>query len=86
MSQKVSSSNGAAPASATPPASVTELREDIAQHRQELAQTVDALAAKLDVKSRAKARLVELQPVLVPALAGLSGLTLLVVVVRKWRS
>ena len=68
------------------PDNVTELREDIAQHRQELAQTVDALAAKLDVKSRAQARLVELKPVLVPALAGLGGLTLLVVVVRKWRS
>ena len=68
------------------PDNVTELREDIAQHRQELAQTVDALAAKLDVKSRAKARLVDLRPVLVPALAGLGGVTLLFVVIRKWRS
>ena len=86
MSQKVTSSNGTTPASATQTASVTELREDIVQHRQELAQTVDALAAKLDVKARASAKLVELKPVLVPALAGLSGLTLLVVVIRKWRS
>ena len=57
MSQKVTSRNGTTPASGTQTASVTELREDIAQHRQELAQTVDALAAKLDVKARTRARL-----------------------------
>lgn len=84
MSSSVTSTgpNGSDPKTA----SVVELREDIAQHRQDLAETVDALAAKLDVKSRATAKLVELKPVLVPALAGLGGLTLLLVVVRKWRS
>jgi septal ring factor EnvC (AmiA/AmiB activator) len=37
--------------------SVAELQADIERTREELGQTVDALSAKLDVKSRAKDRL-----------------------------
>lgn len=39
--------------------SVDELRADVERTREELAQTVDALGAKLDVKTRAKARVAE---------------------------
>jgi hypothetical protein len=64
--------------------SVTELRQDIEQHRAQLAATVDALAVKLDVKTRAKAKLSELRPVLVPAGGG-AVLLLVLVMVRKRR-
>jgi hypothetical protein len=69
---------------------VTELREDIAQHRRELADTVDALAQKLDVKARLKAqvtaRAVAWKPFAAPAAAALAGVTVLLVVVRRRRS
>ena len=63
---------------------VDELRHDIEQHRAELAATVDALAVKLDVKSRLKAKLVSLKPVLLPA-GGAVTLLAVVTVVRKRR-
>lgn len=44
------SSNGAKP-------DVEDIQADIEQTRQELGETVDALTAKMDVKSRTKARL-----------------------------
>ena len=66
-------------------ATVTELRDEIRQHRADLAASVDALAVKLDVKSRAKAKLLELRPLAVPAAAGVTGLTVLVLLVRRAR-
>ena len=65
---------------------VTELKQDIEQHRAELAATVDALAERLDVKSRARAKAVELKPVAVPVAGALAVLVLLVTVVKKRRS
>ena len=38
---------------------IDELQADIERTREELAETVDALTAKLDVKSRAKARMTD---------------------------
>jgi uncharacterized protein (TIGR03382 family) len=67
-------------------ASVVELREDIRQHRAELAATVDALAVKLDVKAKLRAKALELKPYAVPASAGLAGVVVLAVVVRRRRS
>ena len=68
---------------------VTELREDIAQHRRELADTVDALAQKLDVKARlktqAQAKAVAWQPYAVPA-GGAASLALLPPLGRRRRS
>ena len=51
-----------------------DLRADIEQHRLELADTVDALAAKLDVKTR-------LRPYAAPATAAVAALVALLV----WR-
>jgi hypothetical protein len=67
-------------------ADVTELKQDIEQHRAELAATVDLLADKLNVKSRLQARLVELKPVAVPAAGAVAALVLVVTVVRRRRS
>jgi chromosome segregation ATPase len=39
--------------------SVDELQADIERNREELAETVEALTAKLDVKGRARARLAD---------------------------
>ena len=61
------------------PDSVTELRADIQEHRAELAATVDALAQKLDVKTKARAKLVELK---VPLAAGAAAIVALLVVKR----
>jgi hypothetical protein len=58
--------------------SVTEIKEDLAVHRQELGATVDALAAKLDVKTHAKAKAVELAP-------WAAGVGALLAVVLVWR-
>ncbi|MCW2968042.1 MAG: hypothetical protein JWM71_1814 [Solirubrobacteraceae bacterium] len=63
----------------TPAPSVTELRSDIEAHRAELAATVDALAQKLDVKTKLKARIVELK---VPLAAGAAAIVALLVVKR----
>jgi alpha-D-ribose 1-methylphosphonate 5-triphosphate synthase subunit PhnG len=72
---------------ATVTATVTELRADIAQHRAELAASVDALAQKLDVKSKMKARLVELKmPLAAGALASTVAVVALVVIVKRKRS
>jgi len=67
-------------------ADVTELKQDIEQHRAELAATVDLLADKLNLKSRLQARLVELKPVAVPAAGAVAALVLVVTVVRRRRS
>jgi hypothetical protein len=64
---------------------VIELRQDIAQHRADLAATVDALAEKLDVKARLRAKAVSLKRYAVPAAAGVAGVVVLRVVVKKRR-
>ncbi len=61
------------------------LRAQITTHRAELAQTVELLAAKLDVKSRASAKAQELRPLLLKVGAGAAGLALIVVSVRRFR-
>jgi hypothetical protein len=60
-------------------ADITELKQDIELHRAELADTVDQLAAKLDVKSK-------VQPYVKPSLAALVGLSAVVLLVKRWRS
>ncbi len=54
-----------------PPQSQDELERQIAQQREELAHTVDALHAKLDIKTHAKHKAAELRqnPALLGALA-----------------
>jgi hypothetical protein len=69
----------------TAPDSVTALRADIELHRQELADTVDQLADKLDVKARARAKALELKPYAAPA-AGVVGLGVVALVVKRKRS
>jgi hypothetical protein len=66
--------------------SVSELRADIEQHRTELAATVDALAEKLDVKSKVQAKLLSLQPLLVPLGGGVALLAVVALVRKRRRS
>lgn len=67
---------------------VDQIREEIESTRAELAQTVDALSAKLDVKAQAKHRVDELsartKPYRVQIAAGVAAVAVLVVV-RKVR-
>jgi len=58
--------------------STAALHEDIHSHREELAHTVDALAARLDVRPRVKARL---RQAALPA----GGLLALLVALKLWR-
>jgi hypothetical protein len=62
------------------------LREEIEQTRAELAQTVDALSAKLDVKAQAKHRVQALnaksEPYRIPIAAGAAAIVALVVLVK----
>lgn len=51
---ETNSETGTREQSSTQPRSPGEIEADLAQTRQELGETVDALSAKLDVKSRAK--------------------------------
>jgi len=60
-----------------------ELHDDIAAHRQELSATVDALAHKLDVRARARARWQQARPA---ALQAVAALALLVTGVELARS
>ena len=46
---------------ASDPASATELQQEIEQTREHLGQTVNELAAKADVKSRARAKTAEVK-------------------------
>ena len=99
MSTSDISTNGAAaqahPTTTTPTTSNDPdvIREEIERTRDELAGTVDALQAKLDVKSQAKARVARVKdqvttdsgkprPELV---AGVVGAALLVVGLIRWR-
>ncbi|MDP9181568.1 MAG: DUF3618 domain-containing protein [Actinomycetota bacterium] len=61
-----------------------DLQKDIAEHRQELADTVDALAYKLDVRARLKERITAHRRLLPPAL-GAGALLVVVTVVRRRR-
>ena len=65
---------------------VTEIKQDIEQHRAELAATVDLLADKLDVKSRLRAKAVELRPLAVPVAGAVAVLALVVTVAKRRRS
>ena len=67
------------------PATPEQLRRDIERHRAELAETVELLGAKLDVKSRASARLTELRPTLITYGGAALGLVAVVLVVRRVR-
>lgn len=63
--------------------SVEDLRTDIADRRQELAATVDALAYKLDVRARAAERLEQVRPAALQALGATALLLLGVTLVRR---
>lgn len=63
--------------------SVDSVKADIAVHRAELAETVEQLAEKLDVKSHAKARAAELKPYVAPAAGVLAAVTLLVALWKR---
>jgi hypothetical protein len=67
-----------------PPETQEELERQIAQQREELAHTVDALQAKFDVKAKARQKADELrqQPAL---LGGIAAATVAVVVLVVWR-
>ena len=58
--------------------STEALHQDIQHHREELAQTVDALAAKLDVRPR-------LQAGLRKAALPVGGLVAVLVALKLWR-
>lgn len=74
-----------------------QLQADIEQQREELAETVDALTAKLDVKARARQRLRTIRSAATdeqgrptpPVLAGTAAVTAVVVagvVLAVWRA
>jgi hypothetical protein len=87
--------NGSHPSSSTPTTSKDPdvIREDIERTRANLAETVDALHAKLDVKSQAKARLERAKDQATTAsgkprpevVAGVVGAVLLVAGLVRWR-
>ena len=55
---------------------IGEVKADIEAHRHELAQAVDELSHKLDVRTRAR-------PYVLPALGGISVLTVVLVLWRR---
>ena len=74
-----------------------EIEADIAQQREQLADTVDQLAAKLDVKSQAQAKVHELQdrattddgkprPEVLAAAGSLVAMVVVLVVLSRRRS
>ena len=80
----------------TTPKSPDDIRDEIAQTRAELAQTVDSLSAKLDVKAQAKQRVdgirstvvekaEQAQPYRTQILAAAAGLGVLFVALRLRR-
>lgn len=62
-----------------------DVRKDIERLRVELAETVELLSHKLDVKSRASARFAELKPTLITYGGAALGLVTVVLVVRRVR-
>ena len=99
MSTSDISTNGAAaqahPTTTTPTTSNDPdvIREEIERTRDELAGTVDALQAKLDVKSQAKARVARVKDQVTTdsgkprpeVVAGVVGAALLVAGLIRWR-
>jgi hypothetical protein len=80
----------------TTPKSPDEIRDEIERTRADLAQTVDSLSAKLDVKAQAKQRVDDLrvtvtekakqaQPYRTQILGATAGLAVLLVAVRLRR-
>jgi hypothetical protein len=63
-----------------------EIRDEIVQTRAQLAETVDALSAKLDVKAQARTKVDELSartaPYRIPIAAGLGAIVLGFVVLK----
>ena len=75
----------------TPADDQQELEKEIEQTREQLGQTVEALAAKVDVKARAQEKLgqagqqIKKNPVPTAATAGVIGvLVLFFLLVRRW--
>jgi hypothetical protein len=62
-----------------------DLRRDIERHRAELAETVELLVAKLEIKSRAAATFTELKPKLITYGAAAVGVLTVLIVVRRVR-
>lgn len=60
-----------------------ELHEEIVEHRNELAATVDALAYRLDVRARAGERWQQVRPAALQALAATALLITGVALVRR---
>lgn len=61
------------------------IKSDIEQHRAELAETVEALAGKLDVKARAGEKVAPVKPFVAPV-AGVLAVLAVLLVVKKRRS
>lgn len=69
-----------------PEAGIDDIQADIDKTRHELGQTVDALAAKADVKGRAQQKAADVKEHLSVPVAAMIGTTLLVVIgVIVWR-
>jgi 2C-methyl-D-erythritol 2,4-cyclodiphosphate synthase len=72
----------------TTPDDQQELEKEIEQTREQLGQTVEALAAKVDVKARAQEKLgqagqqIRKRPV--PAAATVGALVLFFTLIRRW--
>ena len=61
ISTRAVNESGAAPGSQQPPEDPAQLRDDIERTRQDLGDTVAALAEKTDVKARAKEKVAEVK-------------------------
>ena len=61
VSTRALNESGTAPSSEQPPEDPAQLREDIERTRQDLGDTVAALAEKTDVKTRAKEKVSEVK-------------------------
>jgi hypothetical protein len=95
MSSSDIRTNGVHPTTTTPTASndPDAIREEIERTREELAGTVDALHAKLDVKSQAKARVARVKDQATTdsgkprpeVIAGVAGAVLLAAGLIWWR-
>lgn len=66
--------------------STEQIRNDIDQHRAELADTVEALASKLDVKARATEKIAPAKPYALPAAGVLAALIAALLIVKRRRS
>lgn len=62
------------------------IKRDIEEHRAELAETVDALAGKLDVKARAAEQVAPAKPYVGPAAGVLAVLVVGLLLLKRRRS